>query len=165
MELYNVPLKLPVLIRKSQFKNPIIILLVRPRLHRLTCNVAVMWGDISDEMRWASSVMCWSSRCQVSQAMSLTTLSATHAFFKPNTGDLRYWNRHRAARKKDVSNDNIFGREKVKYTFDSNKVKNKFQVTGFYPRENFLNCQILGQPTNVKSNGLHLCRDVDRIKR
>ena len=105
---------------------------------------------------------------ELSQTMSLTTtLSATYAFFKPTTesADIRYWNKHRAGRKKGVSDDNIFGREKQKYTFDSHRVKNSIQVTGFYPRENSLNCQIIGEPTNVKSNGLHLCRDVERIKR
>ena len=102
-----------------------------------------------------------------SQTMSLATLSAAYEFFKPNrdTGDLRYWNKHKVVRKKDLSNDNIFGREKEKYTFESHRVKNSFQVTGFYPCDNLSNCKILGQPTNVKSNGIHLCRDVERIKR
>ena len=132
---------------------------------RVRSNLAVM-----SVMRWDGPVMCWSSPWQVGQTMSPTTtssLAATYAFFKPNTDttDLRYWNKPRAGRKKDVSNDNIFGREKQKYTFDSHRVKNSFQVTGFYPRENFVNCQTIGQPTNVKSNGLHLCRDVERIKR
>ena len=101
--------------------------------------------------------------------MTLTTaLSHTYAFFKPNTdtADIRYWSKQRAARKKDASsNDNIFGREKEKYIFESHRVKQSSPVTGFYPRENFLNCQTIGEPTNVKSNGLHLCRDIDRIKR
>ena len=80
-----------------------------------------------------------------------------------------HWARHLVPWRKGVSNDNIFGRERTRYKCDGRAVKNREsslrKAKGFHPIESFVDSKLIEGPTNVRANGLHLCRDADRIKR
>ena len=69
-------------------------------------------------------------------------------------------------RHKDVSNDNIFGREKENYR-GSVRDRDGFlrRTKGCLPSDSSIENMIIGEPSNVKNTGLHLCRDGYRIRR
>ena len=79
--------------------------------------------------------------------------------------NIRYWSKPFSRRKKEVSNDNIFGREKEKYTV-RNRDSFHRRFAGFNSRDECVevvgHC---GQPSNVRRSGLHLCREGHRTRR
>ena len=107
----------------------------------------------------------------ISSNMSTTTVSSL-AFYKPRSIYDTIRTRDFFHRKSDinVSDDNIFGREKLNYVYDvprnlnpprsDKKAKEsckklRFQQPGV----------ALERATNNKSNGLHLCQEADKIRR
>ena len=78
-------------------------------------------------------------------------------------------------RKNNLNDDNIFGREKHSYIYDVPKSDHSKNSKGWSSdgiefeknlvTTNFYNLVSLDQPTNYKKNGLHLCQNVEKIKR
>ena len=75
-------------------------------------------------------------------------------------------------RKNQISDDNIFGREKLNYVYDvPNKLlvnKKRSNYQNYFWNYSALNNKIsvsFEKPTNFRRNGVHLCQEQHQIKR
>ena len=115
----------------------------------------------------------------ISSTMSTVTVSSL-AFYKPksiydtlrNSDILQF-------RKNSISDDSIFGREKLNYVYDvprnlniaNNPPKSDKSCLKVHstkksrPKISFLHDVSFEKPTNYKSNGLHLCQEAENIRR
>ena len=102
--------------------------------------------------------------------MSTTTVSSL-TFYKPRSIYDTIRTRDFFHRKSDdsVSDDSIFGREKLNYVYDVprnlNPPKSDKKAKESCKKLRFQQPGVAERATNDKSHGLHLCQDADKIRR